>query len=235
MSTRQSARHGTTDDLSNKMRSYMAEIYRLVDRQPESATYTSTSQLADLLYVSPPAVNRMVNKLGELGLLHHEPYQGITITEKGKTVALKHIRQQRIAEAFLVKIMDMSWLHVYDEAQRLSRGLSEAVTQRMHEMAGEPDVCPHGEPIPDAEGRIPPVADEFLFGVGAGSRVRINRLITREADRLQYIEALGLVPGQVCEVIHVAPFNGPMQLRLDREYRIIGDSLARLIRVERLD
>lgn len=235
MSSRQSTRHGATDDLSDKMRSYMAEIYRLVDRQPESAAYTSTSQLADLLFVSPPAVNRMVNKLGELGLLHHERYQGIAITEKGKTVALKHIRQQRIAEAFLVDIMDMNWLLVYDEAQRLSRGLSEAVTRRMYEMTGKPAVCPHGEPIPDTEGRIPPVADEFLFGVEAGSRVRVSRLITREFDRLQYIEALGLVPDQVCEVIHVAPFNGPMQLRLDREYRIIGDSLARLIRVERLD
>ena len=80
-----------------------------------------------------------------------------------------------------------------------------------------------------------PVSDEFLFGVEAGTRIRISRLITREFDRLQYIEALGLVPDQICEVIHVAPFNGPMQLRLDREYRIIGDSLARLIRVERLD
>lgn len=235
MSARHSARQARSDDLSYKMRSYMAEIYRLVDRQPESVTFTSTSQLTDLLYVSPPAVNRMVNKLAALGMLHHEPYQGIAITEKGKTVALKHIRHQRIAEAFLVKIMDMSWLRVYDEAQRLSRGLSEAVTQRMYEMAGKPAVCPHGEPIPDAEGRIPPATDEFLSGVGAGSRVRISRLITREFDRLQYIEALGLAPDQVCEVIHVAPFNGPMQLRLDREFRIIGDSLARLIRVERLD
>ena len=235
MTTRQPARQGTTDELSNKMRSYMAEIYRLVDRQPESADYTSTSQLADLLFVSPPAVNRMVNKLGELGLLHHEPYRGIAITKKGKIAALKHIRHQRIAEAFLVKIMDINWLHVYDEAQRLSRGLSETVTKRMYQMAGSPAVCPHGEPIPDAEGRIPAVSDEFLFGVEAGTRIRISRLITREFDRLQYIEALGLVPDQICEVIHVAPFNGPMQLRLDREYRIIGDSLARLIRVERLD
>ncbi len=235
MSTRQSARQGARDDMSDKMRSYMAEIYRLVDRQPESAEYTSTSQLADLLYVSPPAVNRMVNKLSELGLLHHEPYQGIAITEKGKTVALKHIRHQRIAEAFLVKIMDISWLRVYDEAQRLSRGLSETVSQRMYQMAGKPAVCPHGEPIPDERGCIPPATDEFLYAFGAGSRVRISRLMTREFDRLQYIEALGLVPDQVCEVIHVAPFNGPMQLRLDREYRIIGDSLARLIRAERLD
>lgn len=235
MSARHSTRHGTSDDLSDKMRSYMAEIYRLVDRQPENVAYTSTSQLADLLFVSPPAVNRMVNKLGELGLLHHVPYQGIAITEKGKTVALKHIRHQRIAEAFLVKIMNMSWLRVYDEAQRLSRGLSETVSQRMYQMAGKPAVCPHGEPIPDAAGRIPPAADEFLFGVEPGARVRVSRLITREFDRLQYIEALGLVPDQVCEVIHVAPFNGPMQLRLKREYRIIGDSLARLIRVRRLD
>lgn len=235
MTARQSARQSATDELSSKMRSYMAEIYRLVDRQPESAEFTSMSQLADLLFVSPPAVNRMVNKLSELGLLHHEPYQGIAITQKGETVALKHIRHQRIAEAFLVKVMDMSWLLVYDEAQRLSRGLSETVSRRMYEMAGSPAVCPHGEPIPDSEGRIPPATDEFLFGVEAGSRVRISRLTTREFDRLQYIEALGLAPDQVCEVIHVAPFNGPMQLKLDREYRIIGDSLARLIRVERLD
>ena len=235
MNVKQTEAAGATGELSSKMRAYMAEIYRLIDRQIDPADYVSTSQLADLLFVSPPAVNRMVNKLGEMGLLHHEPYQGIAITDKGRVEALKHIRYQRIAEAFLVKIMGISWLQVYDEAQRLSNGLSETVIERMYAMAGTPSVCPHGEPIPDAQGTIAPIADEILSDISAGHRVRISRLITREFDRLQYIEALGLVPDQVCEVFHVAPFNGPMQLRLDREYRIIGNSLARLIRAERLD
>ena len=76
--------------------------------------------------------------------------------------------------------------------------------------------------------------DEFLADIDPGSKARVSRLITRERDRLQYIEALGLLPDAVCEVIHVAPFQGPMQLKLGREYRIIGNSLARLIRAERL-
>ncbi len=222
-------------ELSNKMRAYMAEIYRLIDRRLQSADFVSSSQLADALFISPPAVNRMVNRLSEQGLLLHRRYQGIAITEKGQTVALKQIRYQRIAEVFLVQVMGINWLTVDEEAQRLSDGLSEAVVQRMYEMTGRPATCPHGEPIPDASGSLPPQNDVFLAQVSAGAKIRISRLITRESERLQYIEALGLMPNQVCQVIHVAPFEGPMQLKLGREFRIIGNSLARLIRVEVLE
>ena len=224
-----------SSELSSKMRAYMAEIYRLVDRQPNKSKNVTSSQLADGLFVSPPAVNRMVNRLSELGLLVHQPYQGITITDEGRTEALKYIRCQRIAEAFLVQVMDINWLTVHEEALRLSHGLSEAVIQRMYEMTGEPATCPHGEPIPDARGTLPPANDISLSQIGAGKKIRISRLITRESDRLQYIEALGLVPGQVCEIIHVAPFDGPMQLKLGQEFRIIGNSLAQLIRAEVLE
>ena len=223
-----------SSELSSKMRAYMAEIYRLVDRQPDGADNITSSQLADLLFVSPPAVNRMVNRLSDLGLLVHQPYQGITITDAGRLEALKLIRCQRIAEVFLVRVMGINWLNVHDEALRLSDGLSDVIVQRMYEMTGEPVACPHGEPIPDANGKLPPGKDVLLSQVAAGAKVRISRLITRETDRLQYIEALGLVPDHVCEVIHVAPFDGPMQLKLGQEFRIIGNNLARLIRVEAL-
>lgn len=221
-----------SSELSGKMRAYMAEIYRLIDRQPEPMEYVSASELADLLFVSPPAVSRMVSKLNELGMLNHKPYQGIAITEQGRIEALKHIRYQRIAEVFLVRVMGISWLQVYDEAQRLGSGLSERVAGRMYEMAGEPAFCPHGEPIPDARGVIRPMRDRLLSQVGIGKTVRVSRLITREADRLQYIAALGLTPGKTCAVIHIAPFDGPLQIKLGREYRIIGNKLARLIRVQ---
>jgi len=221
-------------ELSSKMRANIAEIYRLIDRQPETAEFVTSSQLADWLLVSPPAVNRMVNRMSELGLLVHQRYQGITITDRGRTEALKFIRRQRIAEAFLVEVMNIDWLSVREEALRLSDGLSDTVVQRMFEMTGEPTVCPHGEPIPDAQGALAPSDDVALSRIAAGSRIRISRLITREYDRLQYIEALGLVPGQECEVIHIAPFDGPMQLKLGQEFRIIGNSLAQLIRAETL-
>ena len=222
------------NELSVKMRSNLADIYRLIDRQPQGSDFVSTSQVADLLFVSPPAVNRMVNRLSKLGLLNHQRYQGVAMTEAGRVEALKYIRYQRIAEVFLLRVLGMDWLQAHEEAQRLSQGLSDTVVQRMYEMTGEPKVCPHGEPIPDAAGRLAPPQDLSLATVGAGTQVRITRLITREPDRLQYVEALGLMPGRVCDVIHVAPFEGPLQLKLGREFRIIGQSLARLIRVERV-
>lgn len=222
-------------ELSPKMLVYMAEIYRLIDRQPKAGEYVSTSELADLLNVSPPAVNRMVNKLKELDLLDHEPYQGIAMTEKGQVEVLKHIRYQRIAEAFLVKVMGINWLQVYDEAIKLSEGLSEVIVSRMYEMAGRPTLCPHGEPIPTADGEIVALNDILLSQVEAGKSFVITRISTREFDRLQYLEALGLIPHSHFDVIHVAPFDGPMQLKLNNEYRIIGNSLAQLIRVKAVD
>lgn len=219
-------------ELSSKMRANLAEIYRFIDRQAQPTDYISTSQLSELLFVSPPAANRMANLLSKQGLLDHQRYRGVAITDAGRVAALKYIRRQRIAEVFLVQVMGLDWLQVHEEAMRLSDGLSPAVVQRMFDMTDKPSVCPHGEPIPDASGELPPRQDLFLADVKAGAQARITRLITRETDRLQYVEALGLVPGCICDVIHVAPFEGPMQLKLGREFRIIGQSLARLILAE---
>jgi Mn-dependent DtxR family transcriptional regulator len=69
--------------LSSTMREYLAEIYRLGDREGQPDGFVSTSALADVLDVSAPAVNRMVIKLRDQGLLQHEPYQGIRLTEAG--------------------------------------------------------------------------------------------------------------------------------------------------------
>lgn len=225
-----------TDDLSPTMRDYLAEIYRLSDRStPPNTGYVSTSALADLLDISAPAVNRMVTRLKEIGLLAHEPYQGIQLTPAGEREALKELRRHRIVEAFLVQVMGFGWHEVHAEANQMSSGLSDTLTERMAEMAGNPTHCPHGEPIPSADGVLES-PDDFLLSDAASENgaLRISRVLTREPERLEYMSALGLVPGAELHVIHVAPFNGPMQLKMGDEYRIIGHNLAELIRITRV-
>lgn len=221
------------DDISVKMREYLVEIYRLSERAPREGDYVSTSALADLLLVTPPAVNRMVNRLREQGLIEHAPYQGIRLTEAGKQMARIRLRAHRIAEVFLVNVMDFGWEAVYSEAQRMSAGLTEMLLARMDMMAGHPQFCPHGEPIPTAEGEIPALDDQLLTEAPTGVLLTLTRVSTREIDRLHYLKALGLVPGAMLHVHHVAPFNGPMQLKLRDEYRIIGHNLAEQIKVKR--
>lgn len=223
------------DDLSAKMLAYLARTYRLLDIHAVEDGYLGTARLAETLDVTAPAVNRMINRLKEQGLLEHEPYRGIRLTESGRREALRQLRAQRITESFLVTVMKMDWSVVHVEAERMAFALSDTLIQRMNEMAGFPRYCPHGEPIPSAEGVIEPLDDSLLSQVPAGTQVEITRLRTRESDRLKYLEALGLVPSARFEVLHVAPFNGPMQLKLGNEYRIVGSNLAELIRVRRLN
>jgi len=219
--------------LSSTMRDYLAEVYRLCDREGQPDGYVSTSALADLLDVSAPAVNRMVTKLREQGLLQHEPYQGIRLTETGRREALKQLRRQRIVEAFLTKVMGFGWHEVHEEADRISKTLSDPVAERMSLMAGNPTHCPHGEPIPTVDGELPELHDILIPDAPQGVMLEITRVRTREPDRLEYMAALELIPGTHLQIVHAAPFNGPIQLRLaDKEFRIIGHNLAEMIRVQ---
>lgn len=218
-------------DLSPTMRDYLAEVYRLSEHSAGGHTgFISTSALAETLDVSAPAVNRMVTRLRELGCIQHEPYQGIRLTPDGARQALRQLRRQRIVEAFLVTVMGFGWHEVHDEAIGIARTLADPIEQRMEAMAGYPAVCPHGEPIPSAGGEIADLHDQALTEAPLNQPLVVTRVSTREADRLEYVAALGLLPGRTVEVLHVAPFHGPLQLRVGKEYRIIGHNLAEMIR-----
>lgn len=222
-------------DLSPTMRDYLAQVYRLSEQGNATQQFVSTSSLAEMLDVSAPAVNRMVTKLREMNLLFHEPYQGIRLTEAGTREALKYLRRHRICEAFLVNVMGFRWHEVHDEADRMSRALTEPLVVRMSEMAGGPTRCPHGEPIPDADGNLPDLHDMIMVEAPLKTDLELTRVHTREPDRLEYLAALGLVPGAHLQILNIAPFNGPIQLKLGKEFRIVGHNLAETLRVRLLD
>ncbi len=221
----------TTADLSVTMNRYLTQVYRLASQHPENP-YISTSALADVLDVSAPAVNRMVSRLRDNGLLEHEPYHGIRLTANGQREALKDLRRHRIAEMFLVQVMGFGWHQVHEEATRMAQGMSATVTGRMNQMTGFPTHCPHGEPIPSEDGELPALEDFILAEADVNTELVVTRVRTRESDRLEYLAALGLLPDTRVIVLHKAPFNGPVQLRVGKEYRIIGHNLAELIRVK---
>jgi DtxR family transcriptional regulator, Mn-dependent transcriptional regulator len=221
-------------DLTAKMRDYLAEIYRLSDRARDISPdndFIGTSAIAEMKDVSPPAVNRMVTRLRELGFLTHEPYKGIRLTPEGEREALKQLRTQRIVESFLVNVMGFGWHEVRPEADRMAHALPDVITERMAAMAGNPAFCPHGEPIPGPNGDAPAFHDRLLIHAPLNTMLTISRVRTRERDRLEYIAALGLVPGAQIEILHIAPFSGPIQLKSGREFRIIGHNLGEMIKV----
>jgi DtxR family Mn-dependent transcriptional regulator len=208
---------------SAAMREYLAEIYRL----QEDAPTVSTTSLADRLNVSPPAIPRMLKRLQSVGYVKHVPYQGVELTELGREEALREIRRHRILEVFLVNVMGFTWDETHEHADDLSAGLNDRLTERMAEMTGQPTRCPHGEPIPDLEGRLPVVTDVCIVNLGVGHRGAVSRVRTHEPEKLRYFASLGLVPGVAVEIMGRAPFNGPMRLRVGREDVVIGYELMK--------
>lgn len=213
------------DDLapSAAMRGYLAEIYRLQEDSPT----VSTTSLAERLNVSPPAVPRMLKRLQNAGYVKHVPYQGVELTLRGRLEALREVRRHRILEVFLVNVMGFAWHEVHDHAEGLGAGLNDALTDRMDEMTGQPTRCPHGEPIPDQDGRLPEINDMCIVNLGVGHKGAISRVRTHEPEKLEYIASLGLIPGTEFEIIGRAPFNGPMRLRVGRDEVVIGYELMK--------
>jgi DtxR family transcriptional regulator, Mn-dependent transcriptional regulator len=215
---------------SDAMQEYLAEAYRLAYYQDDDP-YISTSDLAKVMHVSAPAVTRMVARLKEAGYLEHEPYKGIALTNKGEHEALMNIRRHRLVERFLTDVMKFGWHECHDDADDLGAAVSDVVVERMAIMAGNPKRCPHGEPIPSADGRMPRVVDYPLNNVEQGSDWVISRVNTHDEDKLKYLDSLGLKPGARFTLVERAPFNGPLQLGVNGQVKVIGHELAGVLRV----
>ncbi|MGJ3240144.1 MAG: metal-dependent transcriptional regulator [Anaerolineae bacterium] len=215
---------------SAAMQDYLAEAYRIAYYQGDDNPYISTSSLATVLDVSAPAVTRMVQRLKEAGFLEHEPYRGIKLTKEGEQEALANIRSHRLVERFLVDVMGFGWHEVHDAADELGAVVSMTMVQRMAEMTEHPRRCPHGEPIPTAEGFMPRVVDYPLSDVSDGCEYVISRVNTHDEQKLRYFDTLGIKPGVKFMFEMRAPFNGPLQIRL-KDTIHLGHELAGVLRV----
>jgi len=209
--------------LTRSVEDYLTAIYRLTTAgQP-----ATTSDIANLLDLSPPSVSGMVKRLSEQGLLEHLPYRGVVLTADGRRLALRTVRRHRLIEAYLVAYLGYSWDAVHDEAERLEHAISDELAERMAAALGNPGVDPHGDPIPTADGDVAEIAGIPLSDAPAGAAMEIRRVNEHEAERLRYLAALGLVPGAVVTVADRQPFDGPLLLHTAAGDRTLATQMAR--------
>ncbi|AXG10034.1 metal-dependent transcriptional regulator [Haloplanus rubicundus] len=214
--------------LSDAMEDYLKAIYRL---QSEGGAPVSTSAIADEVGKTAPTVTSMVQKLADQGLLEREKYKGVELTPEGETVALEVLRHHRLLEAYLAEHLDYSWTKVHEEADALEHHISEEFERRVAEALGDPEVDPHGDPIPGADLR-PLEGDETtpLSDHEPGDRVVVSRVRDRDEDELAYLDDAGVRPGTELEIVDVAPF-GMVTVRIGDAEQSLPESVARTIRV----
>lgn len=214
---------------STKMQDYLAEAYRIAHHQ--GSPYVSTSTLADVLDVSAPAVTRMVQRLKEAGYIEHEPYQGVLLTPTGEKEALMSIRRHRLVERFLVDVMKFGWHEVHDAADELGAVVSDTLVNRMEIMSDYPKRCPHGEPIPSADGIMPQISDIPLTEAQVGEEFVISRVNSHDGEKLKYLADLGIYPGVKFTLLDRSPFEGPLHIRIGETIHFLGHGLVKSMRV----
>jgi DtxR family Mn-dependent transcriptional regulator len=123
---------------------YLKALYALT----ESGRAATIGEIAVRLGVSAPSASNMVKRLARQGLVRHDPYRAVYLTESGRAAAKAVVRRHRLLELYLNRTLGVDLSQVHDEAERLEHALSDSLERRLDELLGHPDTDPHGEPIP---------------------------------------------------------------------------------------
>ncbi|MFW6447938.1 MAG: metal-dependent transcriptional regulator [Halobacteriota archaeon] len=215
--------------LSPVMEDYLKAIYHL---QAETDGRVATSAIAEHLGVTPPTVTSMLESLEERDLVDREKYEGVRLTTAGERVALEVIRHHRLLEAYLTEHLDFDWSEVHEEADRLEHHISEALEARVAEALADPEVDPHGSPIPGAD-LEPPTArpGTALLGHDPGTRVEVVQVPDEDPTVLEYLAAGGVEPGRTLTVEGISPVGVVSVATADGEAVALSEEVAASIRV----
>jgi DtxR family Mn-dependent transcriptional regulator len=191
--------------VSEVMEDYLKAIYVL---QHETGSAVRTSTIAEYLDVTAPTVSSMLSSLADRGLVVREKYAGSELTKDGERIALETIRHHRLLECFLAEYLDYDWSEVHAEADVLEHYISESFERRVADALDDPQVDPHGDPIPSDELTKPTqAATKPLSRYGAGDTVVVARVSDRETEELEYLARAGIVPGTTIAISEIAPIG----------------------------
>ncbi|PYI64302.1 DtxR family transcriptional regulator [Arthrobacter livingstonensis] len=196
---------------SSSIEDYVKVIYSFTEWQDKPITST---QLAARLGVANSSVSEMVRKLKDQDLVDHQPYSPIRLTGTGLKLALAMVRRHRLLETYLVRELSYTWDEVHEEAEQLEHAVSETFIERMSAKLGHPTRDPHGDPIPDARGRITMPPSHRLDELDAGHRGRISRISDHDPELLRYLEQHGIGVDTALEIVGKRPFGGTLEVAL---------------------
>lgn len=205
---------------------YLETIYKLEQGEHPVRIVTISSYLN----LSSPSVHEMLKRLKDNKLINLTK-GGVCLTKKGEKEAKKIVRKHRLSERFLTDFLGLSWESAHDEACKLEHVLSDEVEETLAKKLGSPDTCPHGHPIPDKNGHIKSLKTKNLDKLKSGESAVIKSVSEEDSKVLQYLANLGLLPEVKIKVEEVAPFGGPLIIRIGKSRYAIGRTIASKIEV----
>ncbi len=177
----------------------------------------STNELANELKTKPASVTDMMKKLKAKKLLHYQPYQGFRLSSEGSKVALGIIRRHRLWEYFLAEKLKFSWDEVHEVAEDLEHVSNKKLIDKLDEFLGFPRVDPHGDPIPDANGKIEMTKKICLTDLPLNVIAVVSNVSDQSSEILELLEHKKIAIGTKLEIKKRFEFDQSLELKIGRQ------------------
>jgi len=200
-------------NFSTSEENYIKAIYHL---QGQEAIVT-TNELAAELKTNPASVTDMMKKLKIKKLLHYQPYQGFRLTSEGSRVALGIIRRHRLWEYFLAEKLNFTWDEVHEVAEELEHVSNKKLIDKLDAFLGFPRIDPHGDPIPDANGKIEASKKICLTELTINTMAVVNSVSDQSSAILELLEHKHIGIGTRIEIKKRFSFDGSMEIKAGRQ------------------
>jgi len=186
----------------------------------------STNALAEHLGVKAPSVTDMARRMVETGMIDYQKYYGVRLTQQGEITALAVIRRHRLIELYLLRELGYPLHEVHAEAERLEHAVSEQFINAVDRKLGYPEIDPHGDPIPSAEGHIATISGTPLTEVTLDTDARVARFDTSNSAMLEHLVNRSIKLGDLIRVRERDPFDGPLRLTVNGQAKTLGYKAA---------
>lgn len=197
------------EEFSVAEENYIKNIFSLSHNREENI---NPSELAKRLNVKSASITNMLKKLQKTGLIEYEPYQGVRLKKRGKNLALLLLRRHRLWESFLYDKLKFDWKQVHEIAEQLEHIRSPLLINRLEEFLGNPKFDPHGDPIPDRNGKIDFDRDLVNLNevIEIGKKVQIVQVLEESHSLYKYLEQANLAIGTVITIKKVNTFDNSL-------------------------
>jgi DtxR family Mn-dependent transcriptional regulator len=136
------------------------------------------------------------------------------------------IRKHRLWEVFLVEKLGFSWDEVHDIAEQLEHIKSEQLIDRLDDFLGNPTEDPHGDPIPDATGRIINVDKLLLSELLAHQQGICVGVKDTSSEFLRYLDKQHISLGSRIECVSKEVFDASLKIKIEGRELTISNKIA---------
>jgi len=207
---------------------YLKAIYHL---SQAGANSVLTNDLAEAMDTKAASATDMVKKLAAKKFIAYKKYYGASLTAKGTSEALSVIRKHRLWETFLVQKLGFAWHEVHQVAEQLEHIQSKMLIEKLDAFLGYPKTDPHGDPIPDTQGKIQPQKAILCTQLKEGQQAVITAVKDSDSTLLKLLDKIGARPGKKIKIIGREAYDESTEALLDGHKVFLSKEVSKNILV----